>query len=191
MKNGIDAALLTFWSPALRLIVQERVSNFFIRHCPPCVYPLSTWHHHTWSDLPGHPLHSVYHKWSKLEVGTAWERGYGNHASTRADEGVTCTELNGQVHKSSHLGVCIFSLGLKLLYTPRLEVGIGFFPLAIPSTTYFISLRQLWWLKQVLPLIEDQPALVKRNQHGGNKQPRSSSVLSREYFPKWQQLRRC
>jgi len=43
MMNSIDAALLTFWPPALRLIVQERASEFFIGHHPPCVYPLSTW----------------------------------------------------------------------------------------------------------------------------------------------------
>jgi len=31
--------------------------HYFGRACPPCVYPLSTWYHDTWPDLPGLPLH--------------------------------------------------------------------------------------------------------------------------------------
>jgi len=31
--NNIDAALLMFWPPALRLIVQERALRFFVGHC--------------------------------------------------------------------------------------------------------------------------------------------------------------
>jgi len=32
--NGIDAVLLTLWSPALRLILQEKALRFFAGHCP-------------------------------------------------------------------------------------------------------------------------------------------------------------
>jgi len=32
--NGIGAALLTLWLPALKVIVQERASRFFVRHHP-------------------------------------------------------------------------------------------------------------------------------------------------------------
>ena len=39
--NWINAAFLTLWTPALLLIVQEKALKFFVRHFPPCVYPLS------------------------------------------------------------------------------------------------------------------------------------------------------
>ena len=47
LANGIDAALLTLWPPAVRLILQERASSFFIGNRPFCVYPLSTWRNRT------------------------------------------------------------------------------------------------------------------------------------------------
>jgi len=69
--------LLTLWPPALGPTVQERVLRFFVRHCPPCVYPLTTWSNHMWPNLPGLPplyLHTASDQ--ILEVGTAWEWGY-------------------------------------------------------------------------------------------------------------------
>ena len=47
------------------------------RHCPPSVYPLSTWHYHMWLYLPGRPspfLHNASDP--KLELGKAWEQSY-------------------------------------------------------------------------------------------------------------------
>ena len=51
MTNGIDTALLMLWRLALGLIVQERASRFFVRHCP----PLSTWRNRMSPDLPDLP----------------------------------------------------------------------------------------------------------------------------------------
>jgi len=31
--NGIDAVLITLWSPALRLMLQEKALRFFTGHC--------------------------------------------------------------------------------------------------------------------------------------------------------------
>jgi len=50
-----STALLTLWHPALGLIVQERASRIFVRHCPLCVYPLSTWCNCMSPDLPDLP----------------------------------------------------------------------------------------------------------------------------------------
>lgn len=42
--SGIDAALWTLRPPALGWPLQESASKPFVRHHPPCAYPLSTWH---------------------------------------------------------------------------------------------------------------------------------------------------
>ena len=52
----------------------------------PPVYPLSTWHHHTWPNLPGlHPpcLHTA--SVQRVEVRTAWEWGYTMTYLTKVD----------------------------------------------------------------------------------------------------------
>ena len=64
--------------------ITRRTSRFFIRHCPPCVYPHVYLTSRTWLFLPGLPppfLHTVCDQ--KLEAGTAWERGYENTAVKR------------------------------------------------------------------------------------------------------------
>ena len=48
-----------------------------IDHCPPSVYPLSTWHHHMWLYLPGLPSPFLHNAGDpKLELRKAWEQGY-------------------------------------------------------------------------------------------------------------------
>ena len=46
-----------------------------IRHHPPHIYPLSTWHHHMWLNLSGLPfpfLHTCTASNQKLELRKAW-----------------------------------------------------------------------------------------------------------------------
>ena len=63
--------------PALRLIVQEWASRFFVGQRLPCVYPQSNWHNHAWSDLPGLPPPYLYTTSDQiLEMGIAWEQGH-------------------------------------------------------------------------------------------------------------------
>ena len=71
--SGINTALLTLCPPALRMIVQERASRFFVGYRPTCLYPLSTWHNYMWPDLPGLPLRICI---LQVEVGIAWKWGY-------------------------------------------------------------------------------------------------------------------
>ena len=54
MTKGIDATLLTLWPQT------DSTRKSFKILCwvhPLCVYPLSTWCHHAWPNLPGPPLH--------------------------------------------------------------------------------------------------------------------------------------
>ena len=54
MTKGIDATLLTLWPQT------DSTRKGFKILCwvhPLCVYPLSTWCHHAWPNLPGPPLH--------------------------------------------------------------------------------------------------------------------------------------
>jgi len=68
-----ECALLSLWPPAL----STRKGFKILRWAPPpCVYPLSTGHNHTWPNLPGLPPSYLHTESDQiLEVGTDWERG--------------------------------------------------------------------------------------------------------------------
>jgi len=72
-------------------------------------------------------------------------------------------------------------------WSPQFKVTSPFFPLPYRLLSVS-SYWQPWWSKQVLPLIEDQLALVKWNQCAGNEQARLSSVLNRECLCTQEQL---
>ena len=72
MINSINAALSALWPLAFRLTVKVKTSRFFIGHCPPCVYPLSTWCNRVWPNRPELPSPCL----QTLEMRMTWGRGY-------------------------------------------------------------------------------------------------------------------
>jgi len=61
-----------------------------VGNCYPCVYPLSTWYHRMWPNIPG-CLHICILQTLKVEM--AWERG-----CRKASEGSDCTVVTAVVN---------------------------------------------------------------------------------------------